>query len=256
MTPMNDSACSVSIQDILDGNTRAVARAISLAEDDPDQASSLLEELEGHTGNAVRIGITGPPGSGKSTLVQRLVQHGLDREYSVGVLAIDPSSPFSGGSLMGDRIRMHSLSNTEKLFIRSMASRGKSGGLAPATAGACDILDAAGNDVVLVETVGVGQNEVEIRSIVDTVVLVLTPESGDAIQTLKAGIMEIADLIIINKADRPAADRLEKELMSMLSARKQISDQQSREQKQPSVIKVSARSGEGIDDLVEELFSG
>jgi LAO/AO transport system kinase len=192
---------------LLSGDVRALARAISLAEDRDPQASQLVAEVQPHTGKAYLVGLTGAPGTGKSTLADALVKVIRDRQQTVGVIAVDPSSPFTGGAVLGDRIRMSRHTLDRGVFIRSMGARGHLGGLAAATREAIHLLDAYGRDVILVETVGVGQSELEISTICDTVVLVLMPESGDAVQSIKAGILEIADVFVINKSDLGGAEK-------------------------------------------------
>jgi LAO/AO transport system kinase len=198
----------------------ALARAVSLVENRRSGFDAVLGALHPRVGRARRIGITGPPGAGKSTLVMRLVQALRELGLTVGVVAVDPTSPFTGGALLGDRIRMEAVALDAGVFIRSMATRGSLGGLAAATRDVADVLDAFGFDRVIVETVGVGQSELDIARTADTSVVVLVPESGDSIQTLKAGLMEIADLFVVNKSDRPGADRLRNELELMLGMRR------------------------------------
>lgn len=197
----------------------ALARAISIVENRRDGAAQLLSSLHQRVGNSRRIGITGPPGAGKSTLTARLAEHYRRAGLTVGVIAVDPTSPFTGGALLGDRIRMESVALDDGIFIRSMATRGALGGLASSTRDVCDVLDAYGFDRLLVETVGVGQSELDVARTADTSVLVIVPESGDSIQTLKAGLMEAADLFVVNKADRPGADRMRHEMQMMLKLR-------------------------------------
>ncbi len=204
---------------IAGGEPLALARGISHVENESDGFEALLERLDGRTGRARRIGITGPPGAGKSTLTAALTRHYLDRSLTVGIVAVDPTSPFTGGALLGDRIRMVELSTEPGVFIRSMASRGSLGGLATATREAADLMDAAGYDRVILETLGVGQAELDIAVSADTTAVVLVPESGDGVQAMKAGLMEVADLFVINKSDRPGADRLEKEIAIITSIR-------------------------------------
>ena len=207
------------LEDFRAGKRPALARAISIVENDRPGARALLQALHARLGRARRIGITGPPGAGKSTLVSALITALRARGDTVGVVAVDPSSPFTGGALLGDRIRMGEATLDPGVFIRSMASRGSLGGLALATKEVADVLDAFGFDHVLVETVGVGQSELDIAGAADTTIVVLVPESGDSIQAMKAGLMEIADLFVINKADRPGAERLAREVEMMLHLR-------------------------------------
>ncbi|HET7224141.1 MAG TPA: methylmalonyl Co-A mutase-associated GTPase MeaB [Candidatus Eisenbacteria bacterium] len=206
------------IEGALAGDRRALARAISIVENDAD-ATALLDACFTRSGRALRIGITGPPGAGKSTLVTRLTQEWRRRGPSVAVVAVDPTSPFSGGALLGDRVRMSELAGDPGVFIRSMATRGSMGGLAVHTAQVCDVLDAAGFERVLIETVGVGQSELEVAQTADVTAVVLVPESGDAVQAMKAGLMEIGDVFVINKADRDGADRAALAVRSALSLR-------------------------------------
>jgi LAO/AO transport system kinase len=202
---------------ILGGDIRALARAASWIEDRRPEAEALLRELFARTGRALILGVTGPPGAGKSTLCDRLITLLRSEGKTTGVLAVDPTSPYSGGALLGDRIRMQQHHADPGVFIRSMATRGWLGGLARATTEMTMLLDAAGRDVIIVETVGVGQDEVEIARLADVTLVVLVPGMGDDVQTIKAGIMEIADVFVINKADSPGADKLERELQAYLS---------------------------------------
>lgn len=201
------------------GRKAALARAVSIVENHRPGFDVLASALHPQLGRARRIGVTGPPGAGKSTLTTQLVRGWREAGLTVGVVAVDPTSPFTGGALLGDRIRMESVALDPGVFIRSMATRGSLGGLASATRDVCDVLDAFGFDIILIETVGVGQSELDVARTADTTVVVLVPESGDSIQTLKAGVMEIADLFVVNKADRPGADRLRNDLELMLGLR-------------------------------------
>ncbi|MGH2774597.1 MAG: methylmalonyl Co-A mutase-associated GTPase MeaB [Actinomycetota bacterium] len=225
----------------LDGERRAIARLISLVEDGGAELAQVMDELYPHTGRAYSIGITGAPGSGKSTLTERLVGRIRTDDLTVAVLAIDPSSPFSGGALLGDRVRMQNHALDTGVFIRSMATRGHLGGLSLATPEAVRVLDAVGNDIVVIETVGVGQAEVEITDACDTTLVVLNPGWGDAVQTAKAGLMEIADVFVVNKADRPGARDTVREIRQMLD----MSDAEHK----PEVVSTVATKGEGFDEL-------
>jgi len=234
------------VDELLKGEPRAVAKAITLVENGAEDAQDLIQQIFPSTGNAIVIGITGAPGSGKSTLVDQLVYSLRNQGKTVGIIAVDPSSPFTGGAILGDRIRMMKHSTDPEVFIRSMATRGRLGGLAGATGVAISILDAAGKDYILVETVGVGQDEVDVVKLADLVLVVVTPGSGDEIQTFKAGLMEIADIFVINKADSPAADDLERQLRAMLELglKKDLL---------PDVLRTTATKGEGIDLLYQAM---
>jgi GTPase len=208
------------IAELVAGKTPALARAISVVENARPGFERLLGEVHRSLGRARRIGITGPPGAGKSTVIERLVSLYRGSGLKVAVVAVDPTSPFTGGALLGDRIRMESVALDQGVYIRSMATRGSLGGLATTTREVCDLFDAAGFDRILVETVGVGQSELDVARMADSTVLVLVPESGDGIQTLKSGVMEVADIFVVNKADRMGADKLRQEIEVMLGIRR------------------------------------
>jgi len=205
------------------GKPAALARVVSIVENHREGFEAILSGLHSRTGRARRIGLTGPPGAGKSTITALLVKNFRDAGLKVGVIAVDPTSPFTGGALLGDRVRMENVALDPGVFIRSMATRGSLGGLAAATREVADILDAFGFDRLLIETVGVGQSELDVARTADSTALILVPESGDSIQTLKAGVMEVADLFVVNKADRPGADRLRNDVELMLGLRKGVS---------------------------------
>jgi LAO/AO transport system kinase len=222
---------------------RAVSRAITAIEDARPEAEQLVRELFPHTGRAAIIGVTGAPGTGKSTLVDRLAAHYRRAGQTVGIIAIDPTSPFTGGAILGDRIRMQGHASDKGIFIRSMATRGWLGGLAEATAEAALVLDAAGKDVILIETVGVGQDEIEIVRLADCTLVVLVPGMGDDVQSLKAGLMEIADLFVVNKADQPEVDRFERQLRAMLEIAPE------RDGWRPPVMRTIATENQGVSEL-------
>ena len=236
------------VKGILSGQKRAIARAISLVEDDAPEASYVLSAIEPHAGRAHVVGITGATGAGKSTLIHKLIKAYRARGRKVGVIAIDPTSPFTGGAFLGDRVRMQDITLDPGVFIRSMATREGLGGIADATEGAVKILDAAGYDVILVETVGAGQLDVGVAGIAHTVVLVLAPGLGDEIQAIKAGIMEIADIFVVNKADRPNADQTVADLMSVLEM-----GEPNPSGWKPPIVRTVALTGEGVDELVEQI---
>lgn len=237
------------VERLLRGETRAVARAITRVENGTGDAAALMKAVFPQTGRALVIGITGAPGAGKSSLVDKLAMHYRDQGARVGIVCVDPSSPFSGGAILGDRIRMSTLGLDKNVFIRSMATRGNLGGLARATVDAVAILDAAGFDKIIVETVGVGQDEVEIVKTADVSVVVLVPGMGDDIQAIKAGIMEIGDVFTINKADREGVIRTEKELQALLSLAHRPDFWN------PPIVKTVATENKGIEDLSAAIES-
>lgn len=234
------------VQDILKGNPRAIARAISLVENDGIAAQELMKKIFPLRRESIVLGITGAPGSGKSTLVDQMICVLRKDRKKIGIVAVDPSSPFTGGAILGDRIRMMRHSVDSEVFIRSMATRGHLGGLAKATGEAIAIFEAAGKSIILVETVGVGQDEVEVVKLADIVLVILTPGAGDEIQAFKAGIMEIGDIFVLNKADLPEADKMERQLKAML-------DLGCKDKDIPPVVKTVAIKGEGTEALMEEI---
>lgn len=229
------------------GDIRAISRAVSAIENRTPEAESLLKELFPYTGHACRVGVTGAPGTGKSTLVDKLAAHYRSQEKKVGIIAVDPSSPFTGGAILGDRIRMQGHASDEGIFIRSMATRGYLGGLAQTSGDVALLLDAAGKDFILIETVGVGQGEVEIVRLADCTVVVLVPGMGDDVQSLKAGLMEIADIFVINKSDREGAEKLEEQIRAIL----QLAPK--RDGWHPAVVRTIATEGRGVDEVAREI---
>jgi LAO/AO transport system kinase len=234
---------------VLAGDSRAIARAISLIENEDPQAAALVRAIFGKSGRAYVIGVTGPPGAGKSTLVDRMTADIRGRGHTVGVLTVDPTSPFSGGAVLGDRLRMQGHAADEGVFIRSMATRGHLGGLARATGDAALVLDAAGKDIIVIETVGVGQDEVDIIRTADVSIVTLVPGTGDDVQALKAGIMEIADIFVVNKVDREGADRLVSSIESNLTLQTYGPDQW-----RPPILKTIATNGTGVPELVDAIW--
>jgi LAO/AO transport system kinase len=233
---------------VVSGDPRAIARAISLIEDELPAGVELVRQVFARTGRAYLVGVTGPPGAGKSTLVDRLITAYRAAGRTVGVVAVDPTSPFSGGAILGDRVRMQAHAGDAGVFIRSMATRGHLGGLARATADAALVLDAAGRDVVIIETVGVGQDEVDIVRTADVSVVALVPGSGDEIQALKAGIMEIADVFVVNKADREGADRTAASIEAMLSLMPAAGAAW-----RPPIVRTVATTGTGVEELLDAI---
>lgn len=244
-----DAAASPLVARLLAGDRRALARIVTLIENQAPDIRSLLADLHRHGGHAHIVGLTGSPGAGKSTLVMQLTRELRRRGQRVGIVAVDPSSPFTGGAILGDRIRMQELSGDPNVFIRSMASRGSLGGLASSTRDVVRALDAAGFDTVIIETVGAGQAEVEIVRAAQSVIVVTVPGMGDDIQAIKAGILEIADIFVVNKADRPGADQTAAELRMLLS----LDAQRHEHAWRVPIIKTSAATGEGVADVADTL---
>ncbi len=241
-------------EEILKGSPRALARVITWLENEDDRAAACMEKLYPHTGAAHVIGITGSPGAGKSSVTNKLTQAFRQQGLTVGIVAVDPTSPFTGGALLGDRVRMNDLATDKGVFIRSMATRGFLGGLAQATSAAVKVLDASGKDIVIIETVGVGQDEVDIVSVADTTCLVLVPGYGDIIQSMKAGVMEIADIYVINKYDIPGADQLFAEVSHRISQDKEIKFSEDNPRLwTPPVAKTVATDPKGVAELVEAI---
>ncbi len=248
---VNDSATAAAPDSILarlrTADVRTLARAISAVEDGRAGAAELLAACRAAPRTALRVGVTGPPGAGKSTLVECMVRSFRAQGKTVGVLAVDPSSPYTGGALLGDRIRMQGFAGDEGVYVRSMATRGATGGLAATTSDVCAVMEAAGREIILIETVGAGQDEIEIASLADATIVVLVPGMGDEVQSLKAGMMEIADIFVVNKADCDGADRMEAEILAMQSLGA------NRAGWAPPVIRTIATQGEGIDTLIGQV---
>lgn len=241
---------NISLEKLYKNDRRTVARSISIVERENSDASDLLKSIFKNTGKGYRIGITGPPGAGKSTIVNQLTKLFLKENKKIGIIAVDPTSPFTGGALLGDRIRMTEIGQNPNVFIRSMATRGSLGGLSKKAIDAADVLDAAGFDIIILETVGVGQSELDIAQTADTTIVVLVPESGDSVQAMKAGLMEIADFFILNKSDRPGSQQAAAALKTILMMKDH--DQNSW---MPKIIKAVASENKGIEEIAAEILN-
>lgn len=236
------------LENLLSGDRRSIARIISVVESDNHLTSEYLKKIYDKIGQAYRIGITGPPGAGKSTITNQLTKLFRKQNKKVGIIAVDPTSPFTGGALLGDRVRMSDVGMDAEVFIRSMATRGSLGGLSKKAIDAADILDAAGFDIIILETVGVGQSELDIAQAADTTIVVLVPESGDSVQAMKAGLMEIADLFVLNKCDRPGSQQAYTALQTILMIKEHDENTWL-----PKIVKAVASENKGIEEIAEEI---
>jgi LAO/AO transport system kinase len=233
---------------LFEGDKRSIARAISVVESNDRGSSELLKSIYPNTGNAYRIGITGPPGAGKSTITNQVTKYFRNNGKKVGIIAVDPTSPFTGGALLGDRVRMNDIGQDPGVFIRSMATRGSLGGLSRKAIDAADVLDTAGFDYIILETVGVGQSELDIANAADTTIVVLVPESGDSVQAMKAGLMEIADIFVVNKSDRPGSDQAVTALRTIMMMKDHDENTW-----MPNIIRSVAVENKGIKEIAEEI---